>query len=118
MTRSAHDEAVEAAVAAFGPRMDEVLHEALHGDAGGSDVTPAVLAAITAYLRHMRAAGFVQMPAEATEAMETACIKASLAFLIAHKIKAIWPWSRNRSHVRENIRVCYRAMVRAVEVPE
>lgn len=64
-------------------------------------------------LSALRAAGWEVVPQRATEAMETACIKASLAFLIAHKIKAIWPWTRNRSHVRGNIQACWTAMLTA-----
>lgn len=64
-------------------------------------------------LSALTAAGYAVVPVKATEEMETACIKASLAFLIAHKIKAIWPWSRNRRYVRENVRVCYAAMLTA-----
>lgn len=67
------------------------------------------------YLSALRAAGWEVVPQRATVEMETACIKASLAFLIAHKIKAIWPWTRNRSHVRGNIQACWTAMVTAAQ---
>jgi hypothetical protein len=79
--------------------------EAERGNSCGAEaVGPEVRSAL-------RAAGYEIVPVTATTAMENACIRASLAFLIAHKLSAIWPWSRNRNHVRGNIQACWRAML-------
>jgi hypothetical protein len=69
------------------------------------------------YLSALAAAGYAVVPVEPTEAMENACIRASMAYLALHALKSIWPW-HNRRHVRGNIRTCYRAMLAAAGEPQ